>query len=113
MEYFRHLLVLVSSNQGQKCRSFSGWYHEISLNNFWISLCYDLYVRNFLNWNQLGKWILNLYVRKDGLTAFGILLTFVKYMYFILGCAVPFLTETDENMNDSFVVVGLGGWKMK
>lgn len=30
-------------------------------------------------------------------------------MYFILGCAVPFLTETDENMNDSFVVVGLGG----
>lgn len=68
---------------------------------------------NFLNWNQLGKWILNLYVWKDGLTAFGILLTFVKYMYFILGCAVPVLTETDENMNDSFVVVGLGGWKTK
>lgn len=34
-------------------------------------------------------------------------------MYFILGCAVPVLTETDENMNDSFVVVGLGGWKMR
>ena len=34
-------------------------------------------------------------------------------MYSILGCAVPVLTETDENMNDSFVVVGLGGWKMK
>ena len=37
--------------------------------------------------------MLNLYVRKDGLTAFGILLAFVKYLYFILGCAVRVLTE--------------------